>query len=34
MGELMKQRAAIETKVAAIEALWIEASEALELLAA
>jgi ATP-binding cassette subfamily F protein 3 len=34
MGELMKQRAAIETKIAAIEAQWIEASEALELIAA
>ena len=34
MSELMKKRAELEAKIATIEAQWIEASEALELIAA
>jgi ATP-binding cassette subfamily F protein 3 len=34
MGELMKKRGAVETRIAAIEAVWIEASEELERIAA
>jgi ATP-binding cassette subfamily F protein 3 len=34
MGDLMRRRAALETRIAAVEAEWMEASEALERIAA